>query len=168
MSRGKYQKKLKRFPLRWMLICVLLLVALIGGASAYLSMSASATNSLTIPQPTVSVDGTKVTVTPNGCPVYLRIAVDGYWEKDGKILAEDYNGWSVSDTGWEVKDGFYYYHSAIESTTVFENVVNPGSAQKDGYQLVLTVAAQIVQAVGETDEGGISAVYNAWGVNLSN
>lgn len=168
MARGKYQKKIKQFPLRWVLICVLLLVALIGGTSAYLSMSDSATNSLTIPQPAVSVDGTTITVTPNGCPVYLRIAVDGYWEKDGKILAEEYNGWSVSGTDWELKDGFYYYNFAIESEKEFKNVVNPGSTQKDGYQLVVTVAAQIVQAVGETDEGGISAVYNAWNVNLSN
>lgn len=167
MSRGKYQKKHRVFPLRWGLVCVLLLVALIGGTSAYLSMSTSATNSLTIPQPTVSVDGTKVTVTPNGCPVYLRIAVDGYWEKDGKILAEEYNGWSVNDNDWKVHNGFYYYNSVIDSTKVFTNVVNTGPTQKDGYQLVVTVAAQIVQAVGETDVGNISAVYNAWGVNLS-
>ena len=147
------------------LISVALLTLIIGGVLAYLAMSSNITNEFTLAQqPTVTVDGTTVTVDPQGYSVYLRVAIDAAWELDGIQLPEEPTQYAVAE-GWKQIGGFYYYPMVISgSEPVTVTPVTYGAAEKDGYQLTVHVAAQIVQAVGSTDEDGIPAVQAAWGV----
>lgn len=165
MNRGQTEHtKKKNKTVFWLLLAAVVLSLAAGGVSAYLSMASnSVTNEFTeAGYPTVTVDGTSVSVNPNGYGVYLRIAVDAYWEKDGEILPEEPTGYTVSSDFKKIGD-FYYYRSVITEATTITPVVTY-TAATNGDSLAVNVAAQIIQAVGETDDGTKTAVQDAWGV----
>ena len=170
MSHSQSEKKNKRrSPLFWCLLALLLLSLTVGGISAYLSMSSTTvSNTFTnAGYPTVTVNGTTVVVEPNGYPVYLRVAVDADWQKDGEILPEEPAiTFTTGGNGWMAKgDGFYYYTSPITAHSTLPLPVASVSPAKDGYTVNINVAAQVVQAVGSTDESNMPAMQDAWGVS---
>lgn len=166
MNRGQteYTKK-KNKTVFWLLLAAVVLSLAVGGVSAYLSMaSQSVTNKFTkAGYPTVTVDGASVTVDPKGYGVYLRIAVDACWKYEGKILPEEPTGYTVSSDFNKIGN-YYYYPSVITKPTTIPSVVTYTAAKNGDYSLAVNVAAQIIQAVGETDDGTKTAVQDAWGV----
>lgn len=176
MSRGKYQAAPKPIPAAALILAVLVLLGtMIGGAAAYLSASADAVANRfeAAPVPTVTVlENNSVAVTDPGYALYLRGTVLANWvHKDtGNILAQnpqegtDYQ-LELGD-GWAKSGGFYYYTAPIQSDfTTAPMVTITIVTSKTGYQLVLKVMTQTIQAVGQTDaEPPVNAVVDAWGV----
>lgn len=177
MSNSQAENKKKhRSLVYWLLVALVLLSLMVGGVSAYLSMSSgTVVNTLkNAAYPTVTVSGEDVVVDPKGYAVYLRAAVDACWQKDGSILPEEpQNAFDIAD-GWTLEDdGFYYYNAIVkvvpeEGKTTPESVTIPlftsiETGTKDGYTLKVNVAAQVVQAVGYTDDDNKPAVEAAWG-----
>lgn len=170
-SQSKNSKK-RRSPLVWLLLLLLLSVSF-GGVAAYLSMTSNvADNSFTNAQyPEVTVSGTTVTVNPNGYEVFLRVSVDMCWENKSDpntVLAEEpTSGFSIGGDDWNKIGDFYYYMSPI-SQTVSLTPVTVSNLEKGNYTLVAKIAAQVIQAVGDTDpdaQGNTKpAVQDAWGV----
>jgi len=171
MNRSQSEKSRKRrTPLFWLFLTLLLLSLAFGGVSAYLSISSqSASNTfVNADQPGVKVNGTDVTVNPNGYAVYLRVAVDVYWKNGNSILAEEpTSGFAIGGMNWKEIGGFYYYTAPITEAITVKPVVLDNVSNGD-YTLTATVAAQVIQAVGETDgDTPISAVQDAWGVRAT-
>lgn len=171
MKRDHSEAKRKYRPIVWLLAVVLLLGTTVAGVYAYLSMTSPAVahEFALAEHPGVTVNGTSVTVAPKGYAVYLRVAVDANWQKDGVIYPEEPVGAFTCNDGWvQLDDTFFYYRSVIQlddptgSITLAPISVN--SVTKEGYDLVVNVAAQVVQAVGTTDDGTQTAVEAAWGV----
>lgn len=167
-------KKKRRSLLLGVLIVMLLIGMTVGGVSAYLSMSATETSTFTNAEdpkpPTVSVNGTSVTVTPNGYAVYLRVAVDADCMSGNDIVPEEPSLEKNFDSQHWVTDGnFYYYKQPITGKI---SLAIPVSATHDTYETKINVAAQLVQAVGKTDmvnddpESVIPAVQEAWKVTF--
>ena len=160
------------FPLqKRMLVAVALLGTATAGVYAYLSMTSSpAEQDFPLAEyPVVTVNGTSVTVAPKGYAVYLRVAVDANWQKDGVIYLEEPVGAYTCNDGWiQLDDTFLYYRSVIQledangSITLTPIIVN--DVTKEDYTLEVNMAAQVVQAVGMTDDGTKTAVEAAWGV----
>lgn len=163
-ERSEHSQK-RRTILFWLLLALVVLSLAVGGVSAYLSISAaSAQNTFSnAGAPGVAVDGTTVTVTPNGYAVYLRAAVDLSWKNGNAILAEEPSGdYITAGNSWVKIGDFYYYTSPITSTTSV--TIGVSGAAKGDYTLAATVAAQVIQAVGTVDGGSTTAVQAAWGV----
>lgn len=175
MARGKYEASRKRrSPFFGILLVLAIIGATIGGVTAYLSLSSGqVTNQFDdASHPVVAVNhDNSITVQDMGYAVYLRAMVVVNWKNtSGGILAEmpventDYF-LSLGDR-WKIIDGFYYYTSKIQENTTTEPVVTIASkTEKEGYQLEVTVVAQTVQAIGQTDANPpVDAVEDAWGV----
>lgn len=175
MALGKYEthRKGRIFPDVWILWILVVLWIGIGGAAAYLSVSAgSVSNQFTAAEhPTVTVNGdNSITVDAHGYAVYLRAAVVVNWKNDDHVLAQmpikntDYVLTLGND--WKEINGFYYYQPVISSTATTTPVVTLKElSKKGGYELEVTVAAQVVQAVGQTDDDPKSAVEDAWSIS---
>ena len=192
MARGAHEiPKKNKFP-AWGLILLLLLTLSVGGVTAYLSASSgSLKNVLPIaekPDITVGKDNS-ISVPDKGYAVFLRAAVVVNWEKTDEgqrnILAampEEGEGkdYTVSvNSNWVKVGDFYYYEPVIvEGGDIPAPVsfqVLPGNRHPE-YELKMTVYAQTVQAVGETDGDPkanpvippVPAVVDAWNVDLDN
>lgn len=175
MARGKYEAPRKRrSPIFWILLALAIFGATTGGVAAYLSLSSGeVTNEFDNgSQPVVAVNtDNSITVQDKGYAVFLRAAVVVNWQNDSnEILADmpvkdtDYS-LSLGD-GWKNIDGFYYYTSKIQADTKTAPVVTiTTKTEKSGYELKVTVIAQTVQAIGQTDGNTpVDAVKDAWGV----
>lgn len=163
-------KKKRRSLLLGVLIVMLLIGMTVGGVSAYLSMSASEKSSFTnaeypIP-PAVLVDGTSVTVTPNGYAVYLRVAVDANWMSGKDIVPGEPSITFTLGTDWMSDGSFYYYVHPITETTDPPLTIPVTAATHDTYSTEINVAAQLIQAVGKTDDRNVDAVQDAWKVTF--
>ena len=169
MSRHQSEKKNK--GILWILLAILLLSLLVGGVSAYLSMStAGASNTLVkASQPAVTVSGTTVQLDTKGYAVYLRVAVDAdYWQDELVMPGEPTVNFTTGDD-WIAQDGFYYYMPVLQGSSVtLELPVSVSGSTDDGYEIKLNVAAQVIQAVGTLDGSDITAVEDAWSVTLYN
>lgn len=176
MTRGKYEAAPKAAPITaWILVVMVLLGTLIGGAAAYLSASTEAVSNRFVasqsPELTVQADNS-IHVKDPGYGLYLRGNVIANWVNvgNGNILAQipvEGTDYELSmGTGWAKHNGFYYYKSAIcEETTTSPMVTVTTKTAKTGYQLVLKVTVQTVQSVGQTDaDPAVNAVVDAWGV----
>ena len=171
MSSSQSEKK-RRSPAALLLLALLLLSLSVGGVSAYLSMaSGNVENTFTnAPYPTVKVEGSSIKVDPNGYGVYLRVAVDPCWQSTAdasSILAgEPAVGYSIAESvDWKKIGDFYYHTKVITTAETISFPLTVGEVEENGYKVVVNLAAQIVQAVGETDDGTQTAVENAWGVS---
>lgn len=155
---------------------ILLLTAGIGTVYAYLSaVTADEYINTFTPaissNPDVTVNKTSqkatasVSVPDAGYPVYVRAAVVVNWTKDGRICATP-NGasYSVADPNWMKNGDFYYYNSAINT---LDDEFEVTYTDVDGYVVQVQVIVQTIQAVGTVDDGTDTAVFDAWGVNIS-
>ena len=184
MARGAHEiLKKNKYPARGLILLLLLPALCVGGVIAYLSASASLTNSFTPNAPaTVTVnEDNQVTVDYQDYAVYLRSAVVVNWVKDGDpssilgetpVLGTDYELTYDTKVWHQHSDGFFYYRSVIEAdkTNLSVATITPKTS-RSGYSLEATILAQTVQAVGTTDEDHTTpnkdAVFDAWGVEAS-
>ena len=116
-------------------------------------------------------------------PVYVRAAiivtwqdangnVYGYQPVEGTDYTLEYN-----DTDWEYNsaDGYYYFKSAVASGASTFPLIRADQKLKQikaapiGYVMNIEILAQTIQAVGNTDtDSSVTAVYDAWGVQIDN
>lgn len=131
-----------------------------------------------------------VTVSNNGnVPAYIRAAISVSWQKEirddaGNVIEtqiapykptdDDYTMTIAANTGWvESTDGFYYYTSPVAAeggtTGVLINRAVQTKENADGYQLVIDVLAQTIQADGTVDgtANGKSVVAEVWSSGVS-
>lgn len=170
------------------ILILLLILASVGGAAAYLSYSTGAvTNTFaaeTAIAPVIqevfdgnSKEDVRVTVPELDHAVYVRAAVVITWQDTaGNVLGrlpvqdQDYaisygSDWTRGD------DGLWYYTKVLDKDTpTTANLIHsctPISGQTpEGWGLNVQILAQTVQAVGTTDIGAIPAVQDAWGANV--
>lgn len=124
------------------------------------------------PQGSVSVSGGKAVVGETGYSVYVRAAIIVNWQDaNGEILAKGpVEGSDYSFTpgeGWtKGSDGYYYYSAPVESggeTSVLTSQFEKKTEAPEGYSLKLTIAAEVIQTAGTTDDDDTPAVTAAWG-----
>ena len=176
MYQGKYNNHGKR-RLRWnkqfvLLVSVLTLVlGMVGGSIAYLFTStAPVQNTFTaaVPDVTIPEDFDKqekkdVKVTnKSDFRAYVRATYTVYWKgADGKIDASvPADACEINTTDWTYSNGVYYYKGAVEAGGTTNNFIvscKPTVSAPVGYQLVVDVSAEVVQA--EPDQ----AVIDVWG-----
>lgn len=104
---------------------------------------------------------------------YLRVRLVTYWVNDaGEIVAKPSMDLTVDVAdGWlEDKDNdtYYYQHPVKpgESTDdLLKEVITLET--EDGYNPVIEVFAEAIQAEGTTDVGNVPAVTDAWGVTIT-
>ena len=179
MYQGKYNNHGKR-RLRWnkqfvLLVSVLTLVlGMVGGSIAYLFTStAPVQNTFTaaVPDVTIPEDFDKqekkdVKVTnKSDFRAYVRATYTVYWkDADGNIDASvpaDACLIEINKTDWTYSNGVYYYNKgAVAAGGITSNFIvscKPTVSAPVGYQLVVDVSAEVVQA--EPDQ----AVIEVWG-----
>lgn len=116
-------------------------------------------------------------------PVYVRAAIIVTWQDSngnvyGHQLVEgtDYT-LEYNDTDWEYNsaDGYYYFKSAVASGASTFPLIRADQKLKQiktaptGYEMNIEILAQTIQAVGNTDtDSSVTAVYDAWGVQIDN
>ncbi len=117
-----------------------------------------------------------IRIPDEGYPVYIRCAVVVSWkDADGNLHSEipvpdtDY----LLETGedWTLQtDGFYYYRTPVqegETTPLIKTCKPLGDAPNAGYQLSVEILSQTMQAVGSSDDEGIPAHQDGWGIALA-
>lgn len=185
--QGKHgQNRPRRGPLRRrvLLVCaVLLLVASVGGTLAYLAVQSERLNNAFTPgvvTSQVNASGHARSVTNTGnVDAYIRAAVTVNWvsttENDNTtygIRPEAGSDYSLTlNTGdggdWVAHtDGYYYYKNRVapgDTTQPLVTDIQLKSTPPTGYTLAVEVAAEAIQADGDTDVGRVPAYRDAWG-----
>lgn len=160
-----------------------LVLAVAGGTLAWLSANTTpVTNTFTPAHVTCEVDETfqnnvksnvKIKNTSN-IDAYIRAYVVVTWKNAqgnvyGKLPVKntDYT-MTGPETGWEEKDGYYYYTSPVAANggltgvLISECKLNEGvMPPADGYSLSVEIIAEAIQSQPET------AVGEAWGVTIA-
>lgn len=180
MAEGtKKSPKKTRKPLLLLLSIVLILAIAAGGTVAYLVMeSGTVANSFQSGFVTSQVNANgngSFTVTNTGnVDAYIRAAVVVNWmDSHGNVrgigpTADEYTIGINSDK-WTENGGFYYYKDRVGAKQTTEALVTSfeltGTAPA-GYDLVVEVVAEAIQADGDLDSDGTPAYQDAWGVTL--
>ena len=191
MYQGKHTKKectnapRRKRRLRWnkqfvLLVSVLaLMIGMVGGSLAYLVTNTDPVqNTFTAAVPDVTIDedfkeqtekkDVKVTNTSD-FTAYIRAAYTVYWlDTAGNIDASVPVGAytiDINTTDWTEFSGVYYYNkgavAAGAQTSNFINSCKPTDLAPEGYQLVVDVSAEVVQAVPT------QAVKDVWGADAA-
>ena len=154
-----------------LLIAALLLTLTVGGTLSYIvTGSALSVNRFSPAFVALSVsDDGKVTNTGN-VDAYIRAAVVVNWmDNSGNVCGIKPNcTLSVSDNWTVGNDGFYYYSDKVAPSAstltapayITDHDVPPSSQ----YSLSIEIAAEALQADGETDGENIPAHQDAWSI----
>lgn len=186
---GRYQeggahlrKKRRRKPHALLLSIILILSLAISGTLAYIAARTdNVQNQFESAFVTCCVnvnDDRTFDVTNTGnVNAYIRAAIAVNWMDElGNVQgiapsSSDYT-LTVNTTDWwqDSTTGYYYYkepvvpgETANDLVTSFE--VADDAAVPAGYALSVEVVAEAVQADGDTDEGGVPAYRDAWGIS---
>lgn len=176
--RGRRVRSASR-PLALLLPMLLLFALAVGGTMALLiDRTGSVQNTFTPGTVTPEIDedfdgkvkeNVRIRNTGNA-PGFVRAVLTVNWvDNAGNVLAPakegaDYTIEGLPGSDWFVKDGFYYYSSAVEdggaTGYLFTRCAPVADAAPAGGHLQVSIAAQAVQATAD-------AVANAWGSGLS-
>lgn len=165
-----------------LVILVLVLALAVGGVYSYMfARTEDAANELTPAAVSCEVDETfkdnqksSITVQNTGkVDAYLRVRLVTYWVNDaGEIVAKPSMDLTVDFTdGWlEDKDNdTYYYQYPVKAGAETPNLLATPlvlTKSDDGYNQVIEVFAEAIQAEGMTDGENVPAVTDAWGVTV--
>ena len=153
---------------------VALMVGMVVGSLAYLFTSTGPVqNTFTpaLPEVTIPEDFNKeikkdVRVQNNsGFPAYVRATYTVHWlDANGNVDATvptDAYSIEINKDDWTESGGVYYYNKGVVgangTTSNFINICQPTDSAPAGYQLVVDVSAEVVQAVPT------QAVIDVWG-----
>lgn len=184
--QGKHgQNSPRRSPLRRraLLLCAaLLLVVSVGGTLAYITVQSERLNNTFTPgyvTSQVNASGHERSVTNTGnVDAYIRAAVTVNWVSANandnttyglRPKADTDYSLTINDTDWVAHtDGYYYYKHRVapgDTTQPLVTDITTLSTVKtlEGYTLAVEVAAEAIQAHGDTDADGVPAYRNAWG-----
>lgn len=184
-SSSKRAARRRRRRIRNTSLCfalILLLGMAIGGTIAYLSKeSGSVVNDFIPAKVEIKIDEVftdnvkKEIVIENNSniPVYIRVALVGNWaDETGKICinhSSEIPEFTLG-TDWVANGGFYYYKNPVavggKTADLLDSDIELTLAG-DGCSYQLEVIASAIQAQGELDNGSLTAVANAWGIDPS-
>lgn len=180
MAQGKHQaprpqrsrRRASRLPL--ILSVILLLSLSVGGTLAYIAtQTVNVQNSFAPSYVTCSVNDDYSVTNTSDIPAYIRASYAVNWMDDSGNIRGIGPAYGVNYTigtgsGWTYNeaDGFYYYLSPVAVNTAVNAPVTLGqgtdSSVPAGYSLKLTVAAEAIQADGDTDDTSVPAYKDAW------
>lgn len=184
---AQYQGKHGRAPARRgngrriALLCVaLVLVASIGGTLAYIAVRADEVENTFEPayvtSEVVVKNDTQAVKNTGNVDAFIRAAIVVNWmDENGNVRglspqAGEYS-MTVNESDWNLNaDGYYYYKYKVASMAVTENLVTDircNSTPPDGYSLAVEVAAEAIQAAGDTDDTSVPAYKDAWGITFT-
>lgn len=188
MARGRHMLKSAHAggSSRLLVLClVLLLVASVGGTLAYVVVRSGAEKNTFQPAQVTSEvvvgNGTRAVKNTGDVPAYIRAAVTVNWvstdsgSNTTRGIAPTESDYSLKlntgDSGaWIAHtDGYYYYEYKVEAKAVTATLVENiqcSATPPAGYALAVEVAAEAIQADGDTDVGGIPAYKSAWGSDV--
>lgn len=160
------------------LLCVaLVLVASIGGTLAFLAVRSNDVNNTFIPAYVTSKvvvgNGTRAVQNTGNVDAFIRAAIvvnwmDGNGNVRGLSPQDGEYSITVNTTDWiKDADGYYYYKYKVASMAVTNNLVTAVQCNitpPDGYSLAVEVAAEAIQADGDTDDTSVPAYQDAWGI----
>lgn len=164
-----------------LVILVLVLALAVGGVYSYMfARTEDAANELAPAMVSCTVDETfkdnkksSITVQNTGkVDAYLRVRLVTYWVNDAdEIVAKPSKKLTVTLTdNWlaDTDNNTYYYKSPVEPGKSTDNLLKDAITliSEGGYNQVIEVFAEAIQAKGTTDEGDIPAVTDAWGVTV--
>lgn len=166
-----------------LVILVLVLALAVGGVYSYMfARTEDAANELTPAAVSCKVYETfednqkksSITVQNTGrVDAYLRVRLVTYWVNDaGEIVAKPSEKLTVTPTdNWlaDTDNDTYYYKSPVKAGAETPNLLAAPLVLKkssDGYNQVIEVFAEAIQAEGTTDVGNVPAVTDAWGVTV--
>lgn len=176
MAHNDHKAPGKRISFLILVVALLVtLAAVSGGVMAYLShISDPNTNQvITEHHPVITVNADhSITLEDPGYGVFLRAVVVVNWQTaEGNILAATPEGVTLTPgTNWFLHtDGFYYYRSVVTDNRTTAPVVSVSNTPSmEDCTMQITVVAQTVQAVGQTDgDDPVDAVYDAWGITAA-
>ena len=176
MAAGRHQaprpqRSGRRASKLGLVLSVILIFALsVGGTLAYIvTQTGDVTNSFAPSSVTCQVNSDSSVTNTGDIPAYIRASFAVNWvDGSGNIrgvppAATDYT--LTIDAAWiQGMDGFYYYGNSVQpntSTSIFASA-SPKVAAPSGYSLKLTIAAEAIQAAGDTDVGSVPAYKDAW------
>ena len=179
MGRGKFQSKARPLSALTLLLLVLLVVAMSSvGVAAYLAKSSDSNvvntfSAAAAPAPqVVTRDGKScVDVGNPGYAVYVRAAVVPNWTHNGAVLPVAPSTFTITpgENWFAHTDGFLYYKLPVSSGVTGPIYTGIGTTEKGNGSIMVDVAVQVIQALGETDGPDVeTAVLNAWGIQPDN
>lgn len=160
-------------------LCVALLVSIVCGSTVAFVIARSRTvdNSFTAGRVACSVAQDYSVQNTGNTDAYIRATIVVNWENsDGDIrgiapvAGQDYTvtlneEWTVIEQNGRA---YYYYNGAVAPNGVTAPLctvsLKEGVQAPAGFTLAVEVPAEAIQAEGDTDEGSIAAVQDAWGV----
>ena len=162
-----------------LVILVLVLALAVGGVYSYMfARTEDAANELTPAAVSCEVyeefannqkDSIKVKNTGK-VDAYLRVRLVTYWVNDAdEIVAKPSKKLTVTLTdNWlaDTDNDTYYYQYPVKPDELTDNLLKDAITliSEDGYNQVIEVFAEAIQAEGMTDVGNVPAVTDAWGV----
>lgn len=176
MAQGKHEaprpqrnnRTKSRFAL--LLSIALILTFSIGGTMAYLvTSSAQVANSFAPSSVTCMVNPGNTVTNTGDIPAYIRATVTANWvNADGSIHALPPTVTVAAGSGWASGGDGYYYHSAAVSPNSSTSAlsVSIADAPPDGCSPRIEMAAEAIQAAGDTDLNGTPAITDAWGASV--
>lgn len=181
MASGKHQaprpqrsrRRASKLPL--ILSIILLLSLSVGGTLAYIvTNTGNVANSFAPSQVSCQVNNDYSVTNTSDIPAYIRATYAVNWVDAGGNIrgvppAQEIN-YTVKGpgSGWTYNsaDGFYYFLSPIAVNDVVAAPVTlrqgSDSSVPTGYSLKLTIAAEAIQAAGDTDDTSVPAYKDAW------
>ena len=183
-QRTKRAKRRRRTKLTALLVSLILIFALgAGGTMAILlqrtdeAQNVFQPTAVTCQVNTRALNDTIDVTNTSVIPAYIRAVITVNWVDDNgdvRGLAPTPADYALV-TGTEnwiynSADGFYYYTVPVapgQSTAALVTGVDALGDIPDGYRLGISVAAEAIQADGDTDDTAVPAYRDAWGVSFS-
>lgn len=171
-----HKKRLGKKPLILLISLVMLLGIALGGTVAFLvDNTREVTNTFTPGRVTVEIaEETTATQKSNikfqntgNVDAYIRATLAIYWKDSaGNIVAPPAGGkveLGTLRTGWKAQDDIYYYAPKVTPNGWTGVMMTPITVTcPEGYQCIIDVHAEAIQADGDTDDTSIPAYQEAW------
>ena len=188
MYRGRFERRtdpkkgiaaffgtLRQKPVLLAALSLMLFLSAIGGTTlSYLTAdSKKADNSFVSAAVSCSVDSSNKATNQGTVQAYIRAAVVVNWmDAEGNIYAiapKEGTDYTVSST-WSKQGDYYYYGSPVDAgkktgSPVCTVTPAPDVQAPDGFEMVVEIVTEAIQAQGVTDDGEVPAYQDAWGIS---
>lgn len=173
-GRARVRTHRGRWPLA--LCAALVLLASVGGTLAYIAVKSERVENdfqrAYVTSEVVATDTTRAVKNTGNVDAFIRAAIVVNWmDESGNVRGlapreSDYS-MTVNSTEWTYNssDGYYYYNYRVAPDGETEKLVTNIAANTtapEGYSLAVEVAAEAIQADGDTDDASVPAYKDAW------
>lgn len=179
--RTRRRQAARRRKRRVLILSAAVLLALaVGGTLAYIATETyMLKNSFDPAQVSCKVNqkigGAYNVTNTSDIPAYIRAyAVVNWMDEEGNVRGIAPKGseyeLSFNDADWQqdAETGYHYYLQPVAPGADTENLITgfglaQGAKAPEGYALCVEVIAEAIQAAGDTDDGSVPAIVDAWG-----